>query len=334
MQILKICIWLLCGFSLIFMGAGMAGAATIAGAECFIDHDPGEGNGIPMMCSDGAFDEENEEVETALDLSSLNLQGGYHTVYCRVKNDSGQWSIARPIINDRWINSPNLAITEAKNITAAECFFDTDPGTGQGFPCQCADGACDEPEEEIVCSGMDVSALSAGMHQLYCRIKDSEGMWGVTRRYAVQTYVPAPILLEACEYFIGDDPGEGNGIPILFPKDWSWDEPEEKIDKSIDVSGYAVGNHLMYVRMKDNHGRWGLPDCKPFGEDPCECDLNGDSNCDMQDWLLFGGDWGRTDCNESGVGCECDLNGDGRCDMQDWLLFGGDWGATDCPTCD
>jgi hypothetical protein len=29
--------------------------------------------------------------------------------------------------------------------------------------------------------------------------------------------------------------------------------------------------------------------------------------------------------------CECDLNHDGRCDMQDWLLFGQDWGRTDCP---
>jgi len=29
--------------------------------------------------------------------------------------------------------------------------------------------------------------------------------------------------------------------------------------------------------------------------------------------------------------CECDLNGDGVCDMQDWLLFGVDWGRTDCP---
>jgi uncharacterized protein (TIGR03067 family) len=28
--------------------------------------------------------------------------------------------------------------------------------------------------------------------------------------------------------------------------------------------------------------------------------------------------------------CECDLNQDGKCDMLDWLLFGQDWGRTDC----
>jgi len=67
-------------------------------------------------------------------------------------------------------------------------------------------------------------------------------------------------------------------------------------------------------------------------EDPCECDLNHDGQCDMQDWLIFGEDWGRTDCKDIGVECECDLNDDGRCDMQDWLSFGDDWGRIDCPT--
>ncbi len=32
-----------------------------------------------------------------------------------------------------------------------------------------------------------------------------------------------------------------------------------------------------------------------------------------------------------GVYCACDLNKDGRCNMQDWLKFGEDWGRTDCP---
>ena len=64
----------------------------------------------------------------------------------------------------------------------------------------------------------------------------------------------------------------------------------------------------------------------------CACDLNDDGKCDMQDWLLFGQDWGRTDCNDPGVEeCECDITQDGICDMQDWLKFGEDWGRTDCP---
>ncbi len=63
----------------------------------------------------------------------------------------------------------------------------------------------------------------------------------------------------------------------------------------------------------------------------CECDLTKDGKCDMQDWLLFGQNWGATNCGEHGIECPCDLNSDGVCDMQDWLLFGEDWGRTDCP---
>ena len=29
--------------------------------------------------------------------------------------------------------------------------------------------------------------------------------------------------------------------------------------------------------------------------------------------------------------CDCDLNHDGRCDMRHWLLFGKNWGRTNCP---
>ena len=42
-------------------------------------------------------------------------------------------------------------------------------------------------------------------------------------------------------------------------------------------------------------------------------------------------DMGADEFGEEVDFCECDLNHDGRCDMQDWLLFGEDWGRTDCP---
>jgi hypothetical protein len=63
---------------------------------------------------------------------------------------------------------------------------------------------------------------------------------------------------------------------------------------------------------------------------PCLGDLNHDGRMDMQDWLLFGKDWGRSNCTASNP-CACDLNADGRCNMQDWLIFGQNWGRTDCP---
>ena len=66
----------------------------------------------------------------------------------------------------------------------------------------------------------------------------------------------------------------------------------------------------------------------------CECDLNQDGRCDVSDWIIFGEEWGRTDCNDKGVDCECDLTNDGKCDVMDWVRFGEDWGRTDCLLCD
>ena len=43
-----------------------------------------------------------------------------------------------------------------------------------------------------------------------------------------------------------------------------------------------------------------------IADEPCECDLNHDGRCDMQDWLLFGEDWGRTDCTSQPPFCELD----------------------------
>jgi hypothetical protein len=99
-------------------------------------------------------------------------------------------------------------------------------------------------------------------------------------------------------------------------------------DKSrivVDESGDIYGVWRDY-RNIDNP-----PDIYFTHFSPCECNLNHDNRCDMEDWLMFGEDWGRTDCHDPDVECECDLNDDGRCDMEDWLLFGEDWGRTDCP---
>jgi len=103
---------------------------------------------------------------------------------------------------------------------------------------------------------------------------------------------------------------------------------------SVSISGDTaiVGDYL-----DDDNGPYSGSAYVFMDIDICEGDLNSDGRCDMQDWLLFGEDWGRTDCGTpAGSGnppndCECDLNKDGRCDMQDWLLFGEDWGRTDCP---
>ncbi|MCJ7602159.1 MAG: immune inhibitor A, partial [Desulfobulbaceae bacterium] len=111
--------------------------------------------------------------------------------------------------------------------------------------------------------------------------------------------------------------------------------------KSIDISAYA-GKKVriaFYHYTHDDSGvgpGWYIDHIRITGFPHfCECDLSQDTLCDMQDWLVFGGDWGRTDCNEVDVEpCECDLNHDGTCNMLDWLRFGECWGESDCLICE
>lgn len=109
-----------------------------------------------------------------------------------------------------------------------------------------------------------------------------------------------------------------------------------------DITSIEQGYVLIFARDINEHGQISGT-CELNGEkrgfilnlfDTCACDLNNDGRCDMQDWRIFGTNWGRTDCHDSGVDCQCDLNDDGRCDMQDWRIFGEDWGRTDCPVFD
>ena len=49
----------------------------------------------------------------------------------------------------------------------------------------------------------------------------------------------------------------------------------------------AWGNHdIIFWRYQDNFG--------PY--DMCECDLNTDGVCDMQDYFIFSQDWGEEEC--------------------------------------
>lgn len=64
-------------------------AGHIAGGECWVNADPGEGNGLPLLPSDGVWDELNESAYITM---TDSVPMGLHVVGVRLRNDLGQWS--------------------------------------------------------------------------------------------------------------------------------------------------------------------------------------------------------------------------------------------------
>lgn len=60
------------------------------------------------------------------------------------------------------------------------------------------------------------------------------------------------------EYFIDDDPGEGNGF-TLSALDGAFDSPEEQVEINPDTSALKIGTHNIYVRMQNEELLWGTP---------------------------------------------------------------------------
>ena len=151
--------------------------------------------------------------------------------------------------------------SDAPALVAAEVYFDDDPGLGQGMPLPVTAGTTVD-----LSTGVDVTGLEAGYHQLYVRFRDAAGMWGHSFR---RVFIVEPALSEipaaeivAAEAFFDDDPGLGQGMPL----------PVTPQGVVVDFSGTLVagdvspGFHKAFVRVKDAEGRWSVSLDQPFAD--------------------------------------------------------------------
>ncbi len=139
--------------------------SSIVGAEYFWDADPGVGNGTPISLT-AALD----SVAFSGSVSTSGLMPGEHRLYVRAKNENGVWGLHQ---------QERIEITNS--IAAAEYFFDTDPGVGNGTALNISSPA-DTVNEG---ASIQVPLLSPGIHFVYVRTQSVNGVWSLHSRDSI-----------------------------------------------------------------------------------------------------------------------------------------------------
>ncbi len=238
----------------------ISGSATAAEAasprlrrrEYFIDTDPGTGNGTSF-----SFAAADSITENILSIPTTGLAAGYHTVNVRYADSMGVWGQVQSAIFTVTGTLPSFVEPQSAPISKREYFFDTDPGPGNGTLLSFA--AVDSVADTILF--IPTYGLDTGIHLLYIRYADTNGIWGQVQPVIVNLNAglvaaesQSPRLYKR-EYYIDTDPGPGLGNVSTF----AYADSVSDTALVISTTGLAPGGHVLFFRYADSSGVWGMP---------------------------------------------------------------------------
>jgi PKD repeat protein len=140
-----------------------APAAALVLAEYFFDADPGQGNGIPVFVT-----LPGDTVDQPLSIPTAGLSMGPHLFCLRTRDAAGTWSLQ--FARSFFVSEPAAA---AGPLTAAEYFFDADPGQGNGTPLAVQAG------DSVLSVPPIVNPFAAGSHYVAIRTRNATGTWSL-----------------------------------------------------------------------------------------------------------------------------------------------------------
>jgi len=143
---------------------------NIVAAEYYIDADNlGVGSQNDLIVTNGMA------IDEVFTIQTTGFSEGLHVLHIRVKDADNTWSLYKRAYFYTHQNNTNQTPTE---ITAAEYFFDTDPGIGSGTDIIVTDGFT--IDEDLVIQVP--AAMVDGDHYLYLRVQDQDGTWSLYKR--------------------------------------------------------------------------------------------------------------------------------------------------------
>ncbi|MDD3079580.1 MAG: T9SS type A sorting domain-containing protein [Paludibacter sp.] len=216
--------------------------AQIEQMEYFVDNDPGWGNATQLSISPA------DAIDTDVTLDFSDLTAGLHFLGIRAKTPDG-WGITR--VKDFYY----LNVAADRQITDIEYFIDADPGGGNGI-------AVSITPDTLIQGVFDISLpnVPAGFHNFCIRARTENGDWGILRiNKFFYLKTSASNQITNIEYFVDNDPGQGNGNAVSI-------SPDTLIQGTYDISfpDLSTGFHNFAIRAKTLNGDWGMPRFNKF----------------------------------------------------------------------
>jgi hypothetical protein len=137
---------------------------NITAAEYFIDADPGNGNGTAITVAAGST------IPFTATVPLGSLASGFHFIAIRTKDVNGKWGL----FETRGFYISTQA-TNAADISAAEYFYDTDPGFGNGIAVPISSATSFYKDSLL----LPVGSLPLGNHSITIRVKNTNGNWSL-----------------------------------------------------------------------------------------------------------------------------------------------------------
>ncbi|MFI5149777.1 MAG: T9SS type A sorting domain-containing protein [Bacteroidia bacterium] len=241
-------------FGLLLICQGLHAQQRLYNAEYFFDTDPGEGHGTALTI---ASPTDSVNITTSISVGALS--SGFHNLFIRVSDSIGHWSLYE---GRNFYVQPAVVIPPAAQISAAEYFYDTDPGQGSGTAV-----AFTTADSVNMPTTASVSSLTPGFHNLFLRTKNTGGVWSLYegRGFYVQpaVVIPAAAKITAAEYFFDTDPGQGAGTAVSVTLGDS-----VSVTQPVAVTALSGGFHSLFVRSKNTNGAWSLYEGRSFYVQP------------------------------------------------------------------